>query len=126
MPKALTTRLPLTVSCRIWLNSPRRSWLFATERRMPDSLNQEAAQKLRNGFGKEHDEERDGDNGPDIVNGRRKELIEIDRAIAERDSEQLQSRVACSGVQNAVKDGGNDQGDESLGHGDKREQGNAE
>jgi len=37
------------------------------DRRMADSLNQESAPKFRNGFGKEHHEEGDGDNGPDIV-----------------------------------------------------------
>src|SRR6266566_1810127 len=31
MPKAFTTRLPLTVSCRIWLRSPSLLWLFLEE-----------------------------------------------------------------------------------------------
>ena len=34
MPKAFTTRLPLSVSCRIWFSSPRRDWLDSTERRI--------------------------------------------------------------------------------------------
>jgi len=34
MPNALTTRLPLTVSCRIWLKSPRHVWLFSADRRI--------------------------------------------------------------------------------------------
>ena len=34
IPKAFTTRFPLTVSCRIWLRSPSLVWLFSEERRI--------------------------------------------------------------------------------------------
>ena len=34
IPKALTTRFPLTVSCRIWLKSAKRVWLFSEVRRI--------------------------------------------------------------------------------------------
>jgi len=34
IPKAFTTRLPVTVSCKIWLSSPRRLWLRSDECRI--------------------------------------------------------------------------------------------
>ena len=34
IPKAFTTRFPLTVSWRIWLRSPSLVWLFSEERRI--------------------------------------------------------------------------------------------
>ena len=38
IPKAFTTRFPLTVSCRIWLSSPMPAWIFSVG--APDALAQ--------------------------------------------------------------------------------------
>src|SRR5260370_15756585 len=71
--------------------------------RVADRLNQEAASKFRNGFGKEHDQKCDGDNRPHIVDGSWKELIEVDSMIGKWNPEQFQSGVACGGIQKPVK-----------------------
>src|SRR5580704_7800866 len=79
--------------------------------RMTDGLNQEAAAKFRQCLEKIYNQERDRKDRPNVVNGGREELAEINRVADIRNLEQGKSRVGCAGVQDAVKDECNHQGD---------------
>jgi hypothetical protein len=88
---------------------------------MTDGLNQEAAGKFGGGFDKKDNQQRDGDYGPDIVNGGREELIEIDSAITNGDFEESQARVGSAGVKDTIKHGRDHQCDKAFGNGHEGE-----
>src|SRR5205814_208931 len=107
IPKAFTTRFPLTVSCRIWLRSPSLVWLFSEERRIffpsfPHVLDLGDTHILRDAFRDVKKDHRQGKNRPHMVDTARKKSVEIDRITVGK-CHQWQGRTDHGGVKDVIK-----------------------
>ena len=81
---------------------------------MPDRLNEPIAHKLGNRLDQKHDQERERDNRPDVVNPGRKEMIQIDGFVGDGQGEERKRRIDGSGIQDAIDDRHNQKYDGAL------------
>ncbi len=83
---------------------------------VPGVLNFRYAEVLGDAFGNENDHERDAEDGPDVVNARGKELVEVDGAAA-GNGEQRELSAGGRGSQHVVPRDARHESDEAVGDG---------
>src|SRR5262249_55166327 len=84
------------------------------DRAMPHGLNQPIAKKFGYRLDGKNNQKRNRNDGPDIMNPRREEMVQINRFVNAGYREKRECRIGGRGVQDAIDDRYNQEDDEAL------------